>query len=115
MRCSEVREVLPAYLKDGDVSLAVRRHLSRCDECTTELARYEALMNGLGSLEVVASEPPPELRAQLIAIPQRDRVAAVRHHVTRNRHAYVGGAAVALAGAVGAALWAGRRRRVATA
>ena len=115
MRCSEVREVLPAYLKDGDVSLAVRRHLSRCDECTTELARYEALMNGLGSLEIVASEPPAQLRAALIAIPERDRVTAVRHHVVRNRNAYVGGAAVAVAGAVGAVVWAGRRRRLATA
>jgi anti-sigma factor RsiW len=117
MRCEEVREVLPAYSRDGDVGLPVRRHLSRCEECTLELDRYQSLAASLGSLRAATVEPPPQLFHQLAAIPYRSsRVEDVRSHVARHRNGYaVAGVAVAAAGALGAAVWRSRRARTATA
>ena len=116
MKCDEVREVLPAYSRDGDVGLPVRRHLSRCPDCTSELTQYEALFGSLASLRTHSVKPPPELFHQLAAIPYRSsRIEGARTHVVRNRNRYVAGAAVATAGAVGAALWRARRTRTATA
>lgn len=109
--CEEIREELPAYVKDRSGSLAVRRHLSRCAGCRNELARYDSIVELLGGLEAHVSEPPPGLAAALTAIPNRaGRVETLRTHVTRNRRAYLGGAAVVLAGAAGAALLQHRRR-----
>lgn len=113
--CEEIREELPAYVKDRSGSLAVRRHLSRCSDCRTELARYDSMVELLGGLEMRTAEPPPGLVAALSAIPsQAGRVRTMRTHVARNRRAYLGGAAVVLAGAAGAAVLQ-RRRRMAPA
>lgn len=113
MRCPEVREALPAYARDGEVSLAVRRHLSRCRECKAELVRYEALLGSLRLLEPSTVEPPPSLARALAAIPgYPGRLEQARVHLARNRAAYVGGA-IALAGAAaGAAVWRTRRGRL---
>jgi predicted anti-sigma-YlaC factor YlaD len=114
MRCEEVREILPAYIRDGEPALAVRRHLARCPDCRTELAQYDSMLDTMGDLQTTVAEPPRGLKAALVAIPtQPSRVETVRGHVVRNRNAYLGGA-VALAGVAGAALWR-TRRRVATA
>ncbi len=113
MRCEEVREVLPAYVRDGETSLTVRRHVSRCPQCKQELARYEALLGAMSSLESKVVEAPPLLKTALLAIPEKvGSVDAVRAHVVRNRNVYIGGAAaaVAVAGAAGALLWRSRRR-----
>jgi predicted anti-sigma-YlaC factor YlaD len=118
--CHEVREALPAYARDQEASAGVRRHLGECASCRAELARYEALLGGLGQLHASVATPPHGLRSALMAIPHRARIvdrvawrtAALRGHVARNRRSYVGGA-VAVVGAAGAALW--RARRVATA
>jgi hypothetical protein len=124
MNCSEVREALPAYVADGLRILPVRSHLTECEACSAELARYEALLEGLADLQAVTFEPPPELAPALAAIPaqsggfanaMRERAEVVRGHVARNRRAYVGGVGVALAGAAGAALWRSRTRRPAAA
>jgi anti-sigma factor RsiW len=113
--CAEVREELPAYVKDRGGSLAVRRHLSRCSECRTELARYDSMAELLAGLEMRTEEAPPGLLDSLVAIPsQTGRVQVLRGHVARNRRAYLGGVAVVLAGAAGAAVLQ-HRRRVATA
>ena len=113
--CEEIREELPAYVKDRGGSLSVRRHLSRCSDCRAELARYDSMVELLGGLEMHAVEPPPGLAATLVAIPSRPgRIAGVRTHVARNRGRYLGGAAVLVAGAAGAAVLQ-RRRRVAPA
>jgi anti-sigma factor RsiW len=113
--CEEIREELPAYVKDRSGSLAVRRHLSRCADCRTELARYDSLVELLGGLEMHVAEAPPGLAASLAAIPSHaGRLAGVRTHVARNRARYLSGAAVLVAGAAGAAVLQ-RRRRVAPA
>ena len=109
--CEEVREELPAYVKDRSGSLSVRRHLSRCTDCRKELVRYESLVETLGGLEMSTAEPPPGLAAALTAIPSRsNRLSEVRTHVARNRARYLSGAAVLLAGAAGAAVLQHRRR-----
>lgn len=116
MRCDEVREMMPAYGRDGDVGLPVRRHLSRCEDCADELSRYQALFRGLEDLRASALEPPPELFHQLASIPYRRSPAReVRGHVARHRNRYAAGLAVAAVGAAGAALWRSRRGRVAIA
>ena len=114
--CAEVREMLPAFARESEPSLALRRHLSRCPECTAELGRYRRLTSALQALESHTVEPPAGLRSALVGIPsEAGRIDAIRGHVARNRRVYAGGAAVALAGAAGAALWQVRRHRVAAA
>ena len=115
MRCEEVKEVLPAYTRDGDVGLQVRRHLSRCDDCSAELTQYQTLFGSLTALRDHSLQPPPELLHQLSAIPyRRNGVDEVRGHLTRNRSRYTAGLAVAALGA-GAAVWKTRRGRTVTA
>jgi anti-sigma factor RsiW len=116
LTCAEVRETLPAYARRNEPSLAVRRHLSRCPHCSTEMARYRTLMSSLKGLEARTPEPPEGLVEVLIRIPsEARRIDVVRVHVARNRRVYAGGAAVALAGAAGAALWQVRKHRAAAA
>jgi hypothetical protein len=64
--CREVQAHLPGYV---DETLPrwrrrlVRSHLRRCDDCTAELRRQEAVVAGLGDLETAtaaAVEAPPE-------------------------------------------------------
>ena len=122
MKCAEIRELLPAYAREQQPSLAVRRHLAGCSACRTELARYKELETGLAEMRVSVVEVPPALSAKLVAVPAgqgvvelfRDRATSARTHVARNRAAYVGGA-VAVAGALGATLWRARARRPAAA
>lgn len=116
MKCAEINELLPAYVEDRDANLNVRRHLSRCPDCRTELADYETLRSSLGELKAVHAEPPAALFASLTAIPHSGHsVDRVRTHVARNRRAYAGGLAVAVVGAAGAALWRSRRSRLVAA
>jgi hypothetical protein len=114
MRCAEMHEAMPAYVRDGEQSLAARRHLARCADCKAELARYELLLGTLGDLATTTVEPPANLALTLATIPAHGGpLDTVREHVARNRSVYLGGVAIAAAGAAGAALL--RRRRVATA
>jgi anti-sigma factor RsiW len=113
--CAEVREAIPAFVRDGDVSLAVRRHVSRCAACRDEVGRYERLLSGMRKLSFETVDPPVDLLGTLKMIPaDSTKVEEVRRHVARNRRAYAGGVAVALAGAAGVAIFQ-RRRRVVTA
>src|SRR5688572_8939547 len=106
LNCASVREILPAYVRDGDGSLSVRRHLSRCTDCRTDLSHYEELIARLSTMEAATAEVPFALEASLFDIPSRlGRIETVRSHVTDNRKAYLSGAAVLVAGALGAAVW----------
>ena len=116
MSCAAVKEVLPAYVRDGDGSLSVRRHLSRCTDCRTDLTHYEGLLGSLSSLEASVAQTPPGLRASLVDIPSNSsRLEHVRSHITVNRKAYLSGMAVVVAGVAGAAVLKTRSRRPATA
>ena len=113
MRCAEVRETIPAFADEGEQSLAIRRHITKCTDCRSELETYRSMLSSLRSLEARPVDAPVGLAAKLIAIPREaSRVDHVRSHVSRNRAAYAGGAAaaVAVAGAAGALLWRNRER-----
>ncbi|HEX2241531.1 MAG TPA: hypothetical protein VHJ82_10390 [Actinomycetota bacterium] len=111
MKCAEVQAAIPAYVGDPGSSLDVRRHLSRCPECRAELEIYEAMRAGLAQLRAVPADVPAGLVASLRAIPQSasPRELALTH-LQRNRAAYAGGLAIAVAGGTAALLW--RRRRL---
>jgi anti-sigma factor RsiW len=119
MRCEEVRESLPAYVREPGSSLALRRHLDSCPGCRAEFDHYRELIANLTSLQSHSLEPPVGLKAALVAIPTeagrldlaRRNVAAARGHISAHRGAYIGGVAVAVAGAAGAALWRNARTR----
>lgn len=111
--CAEIREMLPAHVRGEAMTLAVRRHLARCEGCRAELARYDEVATMLSGLRVHVAEPPADLLPALLD-PHRPRRDVVVRHVARNRRAYTGGA-VALLGAAGAVAWAARSRRPATA
>lgn len=123
MNCTEAREMFPAYVREPEPSLALRRHLATCAGCRAELDRYRELVGALASLRSVSLEPPAGLEATLASIPSRvghvevarRNAAAARTHIARNKRAYIGGLAV-VAGAAGAALWRSTKaRRPATA
>ncbi|HYO61430.1 MAG TPA: hypothetical protein VEU29_05990 [Actinomycetota bacterium] len=114
-RCEDVRAALPDLVDEPDSSLAVRRHLSRCPECSAELDAYRSLRTATARLALATSQPPPGLKDALVAIPSgATRLEDVRSHVSRHRREYAAGMAIAL-GATGAAMWRSRRRGLATA
>jgi predicted anti-sigma-YlaC factor YlaD len=113
VRCAEVRELLPAFVREGIDDEEVGQHLASCTGCSDEFSRYVALAGSLSSMREVLVDVPPDLSQRLFAIPsESSRVTLVKDHVARNRTAYLGGAAAALAG-VGVAAWRIRRHAVA--
>ena len=110
MSCAAVKEILPAYVREGDGSLSVRRHLSRCIDCRTDLSHYEDLLGALSAMEAATARVPRALTTSLISIPSRaGRLETLRSHVNENRKAYLSGAAVVVAGAVGTVVWKARK------
>jgi hypothetical protein len=107
MKCQEMREILPAYVRDAEQSLEAKRHLSRCEDCRAELRRYETMLWRLGEMRSQpAGDVPAGLLASLVAIPNREtRIDVMKSHVARNRKVYAG-AAAALVGVAGAAVGA---------
>lgn len=113
--CEDVKAVLPELVDESGMSLAVRRHLSRCPECTGELEAYRSLRDATSRLALATAAPPPGLMDALVAIPAaQSKIDEVRSHVARHRREYAAGVAVVV-GAAGAALWRSRRRGLATA
>jgi anti-sigma factor RsiW len=114
-RCEDVRMELPELVDEPGMSLAVRRHLSRCPECAAELESYRSLRAASAQLASATATPPPGLFDSLVAIPaEGTRLEDVRAHLSRHRREYAAGAGIAVA-AVGAALWRSRRRGLVTA
>ena len=111
LTCAEVQEMLPAYVDEPRRDLSLRRHVASCESCKQDVSHYEQMSKSLKTLALQPAEPPADLLPALMAIPDADNaVAVVKTHVARNRRAYLGGAAVLVAGAAGAALWRSRRR-----
>ena len=114
-RCEDIRDTLPELLDEPGMSLAVRRHLTRCPDCADELETYRSLRESTSQLALATAAPPPGLKEALAAIPSgATRLDDVRSHVSRHRKEYAAGVAIAL-GATGAALWRSRRRALVTA
>ena len=116
MNCNEVLAMLPAYI-DGDAGLsAVELHLDSCGSCRAELEAYAELLRALGQMRFSTAEPPPGLMERLMELPQRSGTAVLlKRHLASNRAAYLSGAAVAVTGAAGTAVWLLRRGRLAAA
>lgn len=117
--CEDVRATLPGLVEEPGMSLAVRRHLSRCPECSGELETYRSLRAATAQLATATAAPPAGLVEALVAIPSVphppwSKIDEVRSHVSRHRREYAAGVAIAL-GATGAALWRSRRRGLVTA
>lgn len=111
MTCSEIRAMLPAYVRDEKALLTVRRHLADCPGCSEELARYEQLLETLGALESMTVQSPPLSAAALAGAPfEASRPARVRNHLEHNRRVYLSGLAMGGASAAGAAVWLLRSR-----
>jgi anti-sigma factor RsiW len=113
--CEDVRAALPELVDEPGMTLAVRRHLSRCPECAGELESYRSLRKAAAGLATATATPPPGLFDSLVAIPaEGTRLEDVRAHLSRHRRQYATGMAVVV-GAAGAALWRSRRRGLVTA
>lgn len=105
MNCAEVRAALPAYVRNGEISLEIRRHVSTCPGCKSELSLYELLLDALDSLESKTADVPASLTNSLVAVAAgAGTLHSLRSHLVRNRTVYVGSVAVAVAGATGALL-----------
>ena len=123
MNCAEMRELIPILVSEDRSSLVARGHLAECPGCSEELLRYETLLSALASLEDQTFTAPDRLLSLLRAVASRRRAVrrargkalAAGTYVGRNKPVYVGGAAVALAGAAAAAAWRIRTRRFAAA
>lgn len=117
MSCNEVRAILPAYVKEDEASLDVRRHLPGCPGCSEELARYRSLVAGLEELGGVTMQAPAGLALAISELPFKGgSMEKVKSHLARNRPGYVlSGLALGATGAAGATLWYLRRGRAITA
>jgi anti-sigma-K factor RskA len=78
MNCDETSELLAAYALDAlspDEASAVERHLEGCRRHDAELRE---LREGVAAIALAAAgrEPPPELRARLLAAFEAEAVAA---------------------------------------
>lgn len=113
MSCSEIRAILPAYVREDEASLEVRRHLPGCPDCSRELARYRSLVAGLQELGGIRLETPAGLALTLSGLPfEEGSLERIKTHVARNRPGYlISGLALGATGAAGAALWYLRRGR----
>jgi anti-sigma factor RsiW len=112
MRCEELAEVVAASV-DGDDSddWRVRRHLSTCLRCQAELARYRKLVRALRGLRSEVFDPGPGLVADVLAsLEEAGERHLLRSLLSGHKVAYVGGLAVATAGAAGALVIATRSR-----
>ena len=65
---SHVTELLPAHsldcLDEEDIAI-VSEHLAVCDDCSSELRAFQAVIDDL-ALAVPDREPPPDLESRLM-------------------------------------------------
>ncbi|HWH35909.1 MAG TPA: hypothetical protein VNT56_11400 [Acidimicrobiales bacterium] len=118
MRCEDLAEMVSAT-PEGVVidDVRGRRHVETCLRCQAELARYRKLVRTLRSLRSEVFDPGPGFVADVLAaLDDAGDRHLLRSLLSGHRVAYVGGLAVATAGAAGALVIArSRGRRVALA
>jgi len=74
-KCQPFRELLPCYpleALDPDETRAVQKHLRECVDCRAALEEYRAVSDGL-LFAMPCQEPPPRVRARLIASLAREK------------------------------------------
>ena len=112
MRCEELAEVVSAS-EEGVVvdDWRARRHVETCLRCQAELARYRKLVRALRALRGDLLQPEAGLVADVMAcLEDAGERHALRSLLSGHKVAYVGGLAVATAGAAGAFVIASRTR-----
>lgn len=117
LRCAEVRPVLPE-LAEGHLRTAgpVEMHLARCEDCSSDLRVYRALLDELVILRDQDVEAPDGLLERLLAeLPDAQRRRLLLRVAADERVQYaafsVGGAVVG-ATAIGLLWWRAARRAV---
>ena len=89
-----------------------RRHVESCLRCQAELARYRKLLRTLRTLRADVFDPGPGFVADVLAsLEDAGERHVLRSLLSGHKVAYVGGLAVATAGAAGAMVIARNRGR----
>lgn len=109
--CAIAAEWLPALATgDAEAGPRVERHVTTCLRCQADMARYRRLRRTLRGWSEAGIEPGPDVLPAILA--SLERAGGRRVPVTAGRRTvYVGGVAVATAGAAaGVLVWVNRRR-----
>lgn len=84
-QCQPFRDLLPCYALealDPDETQAVEKHLRACADCRAALEEHRAVSDGL-LFAMPCSEPPPRVRARLIATLAKDKPQAASERRAR--------------------------------
>lgn len=118
MQCEDLVDLVSTTAEGVTIEdLQGRRHVETCLRCQAELARYRKLVRTLRTLRSEVFDPGPGFVAEVLAaLDDAGERHLLRSLLSGHRVAYVGGLAVATAGAAGALVIArSRGRRVALA
>ena len=103
MRCDDLARSLSASSDGVALDERASRHVDACLRCQAELAQYRKLIKVLRTLRTEVLSPGPSLAADILAgLEQAGERSAVRSLLSGRRPAFLGGAAMAGAAAVGA-------------
>lgn len=119
--CAKAAALLPELAAGDAVPEVLERHVSTCLRCQADLARYRRLRRTLRGFGGTGVEPGPQVLPAILVALERAEAHRALHPAQRaarahgpqgaRRGAYVGGVAVATAGAAaGVLVWVARRR-----
>ena len=113
MQCDHVADLLPQIVEGTErAAPPVLSHVESCLRCQAELAQYRKLLRALRHLRTEVLDPMPGTVASILAYMEAaGERGAMRSILAGRRAAYLGGIAVATAGAAGAIVVASRGRR----
>ncbi len=109
--CATASDLLPALAAgDAEVGERIERHVATCLRCQADLARYRRLRRTMRGFGDAAVAPGPDVLPSILASLERaGRTSPLA--VGSRRTVYVGGVAMATAGAAaGVLVWVTRRR-----
>ncbi len=112
MRCDELTDVMSASWGEGMIDdWRARHHVETCLRCQAEMARYRKLVRALRALRTEVFDPGPGFVADILdTLEEAGERHLLRSLVSGHKVVYVGGLAVATAGAAGAFVIASRSR-----
>lgn len=112
MRCEDLAGMVSASADGVTVEdLRGRRHVESCLRCQAELARYRKLLRTLRTLRADVFDPGPGFVSDVLSsLEDAGERHLLRSLLSGHKVAYVGGLALASAGAAGALVIASRTR-----
>lgn len=112
MQCDELAAMVSASPEGVSIEdWRGRRHVESCLRCQAELARYRKLLRTLRTLRADVFDPGPGFVADVLAsLEDAGQRHLLRSLLSGHKVAYVGGLAMATAGAAGAIVLASRTR-----